>query len=256
MIEEREERIMVRIAICDDDKNFAGGLETLVMEEAEVMGVQIETEVFFDGKPLLKELERGTRYDLMFLDIEMEHINGIEVARSIRETDKTVLLIYISAYEQYLKELFEVEPFRFLSKPFGMGQFRRYFREAICRIGEENAYYQFSFNKRLRKVAFRDIVYFESRNRVIHIFLNDGSEEQFYGKLNDVEKEIEESRQCFLRIHQSFLVNYSYIKKIDFSNVTLAMSGRKELKLKISEDRQKAVRRSLCRMAGRKAVVE
>lgn len=99
MIEDREERIMVRVAICDDDKNFAGGLETLVMEEAEIMGVQIETEVFFDGKPLLKELERGTRYDLMFLDIEMEHINGIEVARSIRGMDKTVLLIQGNSYD-------------------------------------------------------------------------------------------------------------------------------------------------------------
>lgn len=245
---------MLRVAVCDDNKNFAGGLETLVMREAETIGIQVETEVFFDGEPLRGELERGTRYDLMFLDIEMEQMNGIEVARSIRQMDKTVLLIYISGYEQYLKELFEVEPFRFLSKPVNIAQFRRYFRDAVRRIGEENAYYQFSFSKRLRKVAFRDIVYFESRNQVIHIFLSDGSEEQFYGKLNDVEREIEEDRQCFLRIHQSFLVNYSYITRMDFSSVTLAVNGKSELKLKISEDRQKAVRSRLCRMVGRKGL--
>lgn len=160
----------------------------------------------------------------------------------------------MSGYEQYLKELFEVEPFRFLSKPVDGAKFRKYFRDACARIGETEAYYRFSFNKEIRKVAVRDVVYFESRNRVVHIVMADGSEERFYGRLNTVEKDLSEGRQEFLRIHQSFLVNYSYIEKMNFSVVTVIFGNGKRTALKISEDREKAVRSRLCGMAGRKAV--
>lgn len=245
---------MLRIAVCDDEKKFAGELETLITQEMEILGIQVETEVFFDGEPLLREMNRGARYDLIFLDIEMEQLDGISVAREIRKQNRTVLLIYISGYEQYLKELFEVEPFRFLSKPLDRAQFRRYFRDAVQRIREEDAYYQFSFNKIVRRAPFKDIIYFESRNRIIHIFMKDGTEGQFYGKLNEVEKELAERGQCFLRIHQSFLINYNYIKRIEFTNITLFVSGGKELNLKISEERQKRVRQKLCEITGGKVV--
>ena len=104
-------------------------------------------------------------------------------------------------------------------------------------------------------MSLKDVVYFESRNRVVHIFLRDGSTAYFYGKLNNVEKELANSRRYFLRIHQSFLVNYDYITKMNFSNITIHMNG-KEIELKISEDRQKEVRRQLCTMAVGKAVIE
>ena len=161
----------------------------------------------------------------------------------------------IIQYDQYLKELFEVEPFRFLSKPVNDNKFCRYFREACQRIGETEVFYQFTFNKEIKKVPLKDIVYFESRNRMVYIYFRDNSFEHFYGKLNDVEKELTNSRQYFLRTHQSFLVNYDYIKKMNFFNVTVSIGG-KEIELKISEDRQKEVRRQLCEIAGGKAVVE
>ena len=126
----------------------------------------------------------------------------------------------------------------------------------ICkRIGETEVFYQFTFNKEIKKVPLKDIVYFESRNRMVYIYFRDNSFEHFYGKLNDVEKELTNSRQYFLRTHQSFLVNYDYIKKMNFFNVTVSIGG-KEIELKISEDRQKEVRRQLCEIAGGKAVVE
>lgn len=185
----------------------------------------------------------------------MEHVDGISAARLIRETDRSVLFIYISGYDSYLKELFEVEPFRFLSKPLENKLFCRYYKEACQRIGETEVFYQFTFNKEMRKVPLKNVVYFESRNRVVYIVLSSGHSEYFYGKLNGVEKELADSRRYFLRIHQSFLVNYDYIKKMNFFNVTVYI-GDREMELKISEDRQKEVRRQLCEIAGGKAVIE
>ena len=170
---------MLKIAICDDDLGFTGSLENLVLEESQSMGVRVNTDVFSDGKTLLKSIQSGERYGLIFIDIEMEQIDGISAARKIRETDHSVLFIYISGYDKYLKELFEVEPFRFLSKPLDKEKFRRYFKEACHRIGETEVFYQFKFNKKIQKVPLKDIVYFESRNRVVHIFLQDRSTAYF-----------------------------------------------------------------------------
>lgn len=246
---------MIRIAICDDDNRFVGELETMILREASKAGIGVETETYSDGDTLVADMEKGYRYELIFMDIEMERVDGINAARQIRQIDRSTLLIYVSRYEQYLKELFEVEPFRFLLKPVDEAKLKKYFRDACSRIGETEAYYQFTFNKEIRKVAVRDIVYFESRNRVIHIFLVNGLSERFYGKLNIVESKLAQSRQTFLRIHQSYLVNYNYIEKMTFSTVTVLLEHDKKV-LKISEDREKAVRAQLCSIADGKAVVE
>lgn len=246
---------MIRIAICDDDSNFTGEIETLVFQESQKLSIRVETEVFSDGKTLLKSIQDGEHYQLIFIDIEMEQVDGITAARHIREIDRTVLLIYVSGYDIYLKELFEVEPFRFLSKPLNHSQFSRYFRESYKRINETEVFYQFTFNKEIRKLPVKDIVYFESNNRIVYVYLKDGSDEHFYGKLNNVENDLAESRRYFLRIHQSYLVNYDYVKKMNFFNVTISYAG-KEMELKISEDRQKEVRQQLCKIAGGKAVIE
>lgn len=247
---------MMRIAVCDDDRCFATRLEEMVLQEALQAGISAETEVYSDGDTLVTDLQKGYRYELIFLDIEMKRINGIKAAHAIRGMDRSVLLIYVSGYEQYLKELFEVEPFRFLQKPLDGGRFRRYFHEACERIGNTDAFYQFTFNKNIRRVSLRDTVYFESRNRVVYVVMDNGADEYFYGKLNDVEKQLEESRYRFLRIHQSYLVNYSYIKKMSFSDITLVTGGGKEISLRISEDREKKIRAQLCGIASGKAGAE
>ena len=77
---------MLRIAICDDDLGFTGRLETLVLEESQSMGIRVDTDVFSDGKTLLKSIQSGERYGLIFIDIEMEQVDGISAARKIRET--------------------------------------------------------------------------------------------------------------------------------------------------------------------------
>lgn len=169
---------MLKIAICDDDLGFTGSLENLVLEESRSMGLRVDTDVFSMGI-YFEEYTVRRALRTYFIDIEMEQVDGISAARKIRETDRSVLLIYISGYDKYLKELFEVEPFRFLSKPLDKEKFRRYFKEACHRIGETEVFYQFKFNKEIQKVSLKDVVYFESRNRVVHIFFQDRSTAYF-----------------------------------------------------------------------------
>ena len=81
---------MLRIAICDDDSKFTRKLETLVLQESQKLGIRADTDVFSDGKTLLKSFQNGDHYELIFIDIEMEQVDGITAARRIREIDRTV----------------------------------------------------------------------------------------------------------------------------------------------------------------------
>ena len=87
---------------------------------------------------------------------------------------------------------------------------------------------------------------------IVYIYLKDGREVFFYGKLNDVEKELAGNKQRYLRIHQSYLVNYDYVSTMNFSSLVIE-NGGKSITLQISEDRQKKIRKQLCDLASKKA---
>ena len=169
--------------------------------------------------------------------------------------DIPALIIYVSGYEKYLKELFNTEPFRFLSKPIDIKSFDIVFQAAYKRISQKFQYFTFSYNKSFIKIPLNSIYYFESNNRVIHIHMpktltSEKSETnqptKFYGKMNDLEKKLSESSNRFIRIHQSYLVNFDYIRSMNFTSITMH-DGKI---LQISEERQKNVRIQFCAMAG------
>lgn len=228
---------MINVAICDDDLIFATKIESMLIEICKKKMIAISIEVYSDGSELWNDIKSGKRYELFYLDIEMVRLNGIDVARKIRENDLNAVIIYISNYETYFIELFEVEPFRFMKKPINVELFESYFQKAYERICQRDAYFEYKFNKIIHKVPVKDIIYFESFGRVIKLIAL-GGEGKFYGKLNLLEKNLENRKMSFLRIHQSYLVNYKFIKEITFSKVVLFDGSQ----LQISEDRQKALR--------------
>lgn len=126
-------------------------------------------DLFNDGSGLKSSILKGKKYDLIYLDIEMRQMNGIATAKYIRSIDTTVLLIYVSNYDNYLKELFEVEPFRFMSKPINDKRFYMFLDLVIDRIRSANGIYCFRFNKDILTVILRDVIYFESCGSRVHI---------------------------------------------------------------------------------------
>lgn len=246
---------MIRIAICDDDKTTTTIIEEMLCKIGKEQNLKIECGIFFDGSTLVEHIRQGTYYDLIYLDIEMKNVNGISAAEVIREMGIPALIIYVSNYEKYLKELFNTEPFRFLSKPIDPDIFQSVFLAAYKRIRQRAEYFSFTYNKTLVKIPLSRIHYFESSNRVIYIHLagnfksenpefNRG-EHKFYGKMNDIEAKLSYSNSRFIRIHQSYLVNFDYIKSMDFYTITMSDGTT----LQISEDRQKNVRTQFCTMS-------
>lgn len=244
---------MINIAICDDDRPLTKNIERLLQEFASKLGIDISCEIFHDGSDLIGAvMEQRMYFDLIYLDIKMENMDGIHTALALREAELPTLIIYISSYEEYLKDLFYTEPFRFLSKPIEKAAFQQIFLDAYRRIQKRVGYFTFFYKKSRYRIPFDRITCFESKSRIITIHLwerNTGGinpiQDRFYGKMNEIEKQVAAQNGRFLRVHQSFLVNFDYIKVLSASEVVL-LDGRK---FQVSEDRSKDIRARFHAMA-------
>lgn len=228
---------MLSIAICDDDVLLAESLNQNLVVFASKMSLSIKTEIFGDGQDLLDDILYGSKYDIIFLDIEMKYLNGLETAKRIREVDTTTLLIYITSHTKYAVEAYSVRPFQFIVKPFDMKLVEEYFQSAIKELETNPRYFRYLWKKKSYKIAVNDIVYFESQGRKILINTIDNVY-TYNAKLNNIEIELTKSGLEFWRIHQSYLVNRKNILEIEFQRLHLVTGDI----LPISEDRRKLIR--------------
>lgn len=237
---------MINIAICDDEEIITSQIDNFINDICKRESIPVDTDVFFSGIGLQKEIENGTRYDLIFLDIQMVNGDGITTAQNIRKMDENVLLIYVSSYDKYMIELFRLDVFAFIKKPIDPKNFEKIFKDANQKISNRMFYFSFRYKNEEYKIPCIDIVYFESSGRKINVHLKDGNTQQYHGKLSEVETWVGKGKIPFLRIHQSYLVNYHHIKSRSKTVVTLTTGE----KLSISEDRQKNFCEKYSRLLG------
>lgn len=226
---------MIRVAVCDDENRIVSQIEGMLLKLCKEENIPIETDVFYSGYELVKEISGGTGYDLIYLDIQMADGDGITAAKEIRKIDENVLLIYISGYDKYMMELFRLDVFAFVKKPIDREKFGKLFLEANHKICDQRFYFTYRYKNEEFKVPCIDIAYFESSGRTIYVHIRKEGVERFNGKLSEVEERLKDGKIPFLRIHQSYLVNYHHIRARSKTTVTL-VNGTE---LPISEDRQK-----------------
>lgn len=204
---------MLNIAICADDIEVTGYLEGLLYKNTESLFIQMDTEVFGDGRELVKAVSSGIQFDLIYLGIEMRGQDGISAAKEIRQIDSNVLIVYVTSHSKYMLDSFEVRPFRFLLKPVNEKIFIDCFYKCIREIAKENYYLRYKYQKTNYKILSADILYFESQKRKIRIVTVHGTDEM-YGRMDEIQKYMEKGNRVFLRVHQSFLVNYDHIRQL------------------------------------------
>lgn len=226
---------MIRVAICDDEKYIVEEIQMLLIEWCEKCGIEVEVNSFLNGKDLIKYIESGKTYDLIYLDIQMDQKDGIQTAKDIRNLDKDVYIIYVSGYDFYIEDIFDVSATNFIRKPIKKDRFQKLLYQIYEKISNRVLYFECTIGSEIKRITFHEIVFFESIGRIVKIHLRDGEVISFYGKLKDIEKEISNKNLAFIRVHQSFLVNFGYITN----------RARNELKvttgelIPISRDRQK-----------------
>lgn len=235
---------MLNIAVCDDDVQLTGKLERMLQGIAKRNFIAAEFEVFWNAKSLTDaSIKQKNYFDMIFLDIEMDQEDGISAAKRIREYDKNVFIIYVTSHENHWRESFSVRPFQFLVKPVKEEQLEACFMAAYEDISSEDFFFRYTYQRVNYKVPLRDILYFESNKRKISIVTE---KEIFtvYEKLNEIEKSLKGCKMSFLRVHQSYLVNYRHVEKQAYDYVVVDNGKR----ISISEDRRKIISEQYCSM--------
>ncbi|MBQ6806923.1 MAG: response regulator transcription factor, partial [Lachnospiraceae bacterium] len=208
----------MRIVICDDEKNIRELIANKVAKQypdAEIISFQSGEELLLSDKHI----------DILFLDIQMSGRNGMETARELRKKDKGVILIFVTAVEEYVFQAFDVGAFNYIVKPIDDEKFKDVLHRAVeelCSkdkdVRETEAGYVMINNGGVHtKVIIEDIVYAEVFNRKVVIHkLND--EIEYYGKMSDLEAVAGDS---FFRPHRAYLVNFKYVEKYDATTIYL-----------------------------------
>lgn len=226
---------MFKIAICDDEPAICNLIEKILIENREIFHFKIDTEVFFSCNRLITYMQAGNNFDLIFLDIEMEGLNGLEFGLIIRNEfdNQSLQIVYVSGKDRYYKDLFDVRPMHFLSKPIEEKYLLEDVRLAMKLSSRFNDIFCYKKSWKTYNIPLKEIIYFQSIGREIIIVTTSGND-CYYGKLSEICTQLKD--YSFIQIHKSFLVNYEHIiehgyKKIRMSNLDfLAISQSKRKK--------------------------
>ena len=219
---------MIKIAVCDDEKYYQKLIKGILQSYLYELQVVFEIDTYESGVELCKLGIEIAKYNIVFLDINMEHYDGIETAKRIRKGNSDIYIVFITAFVSYAVQGYEVDAIRFILK--NNINFQEAIGECIDTILKKMKYKiekrNFIFVKGEKKLSLEKILYIESRQHkiVFHIIGEQIQEYTMYKKLDEMEEQL--GGHGFLRIHKSFLVNIRHIEIISNYKVVLT-SGEK-----------------------------
>lgn len=211
---------MIRMAICDDEKDICSFLEEASEKYLEARRMDYSIDVFYSADALRDHLKKGNEYEIIFLDIEMDGLSGIQLGEILRNDirDDAAKIIYVSWQESYALELFKIRPLDFLIKPLTMERVEAVLELALRLLNQENDYFVYQQGSVQGRIKISEIVYFSSTLRKIAMRTVD-EEIVFAGKLDDLVKSLDE--ELFWRIHKSFIINQMNVKRFEYNNVKM-----------------------------------
>ena len=204
----------MRVAICDDDRESRARLRSLIKQQEP----DCEVACFDTGKRLL---EARQHFDILLLDIQMEDMRGIEVARVLRINRERTIVIFVTALKEYAAEAFEVEAFNYLLKPLEPERFCRVFEDACREVKrlESAGGGQLFFQTKTRSFVVQkdEILYVESLRRKVEIHTQ-RENIIVYATMKGLAERLGEE---FFRCHRGYLVNLAYVAEYGTGTIQL-----------------------------------
>lgn len=212
---------VINIAICDDEEKEVNNIYDIVSNKFASFKVVYKIIKCSNGADLLYEMDEIGAFDLVFLDIELGIDNGIETASKLKQKNPYCNIIFVSGYDRYYKAAFSVQPFQFLDKPVNPIELENVIDSVAGLIINNDLVFSFEYKWKQYRIPINTILYFISDRRVIELYTKDGQVYQFYGKMNEVETQMNEKSSAFLRIHKSYFLNMNYIKVFKSQEVVM-----------------------------------
>jgi len=227
----------IRYAVCDDDELICEAVAEKIHRFFYTNGFEAGCERFTSPTSLYKRIKGGAKYDIIFLDIDMPVLNGIDLAKGIREINgKDFKIVFISNREDRVFETFQVQPFGFIRK----NNFTRDMTDTISEyMHEKNAESNFlavqtNNNSIVRSLQISEIVYIESYRSSQTVYMSDGEQIEIHMTMDELEEKLKD--YDVLRTYKGYLVNFSYVRKIERTGVLVSYAGKEKV-LNISRNK-------------------
>ena len=199
---------MLKIAICDDEKVFRDNINKYVAAYLNEKEISYEIDTFSSGKEIIDLGIEIKQYNIIFLDINMDDVDGIVTAQKIREYSSEIYIVFVTAYINYSLEGYKVDAIRYLLK--NNTNLEASISECMDAILHKMNFVvkkkKFKFNEGEKEINI-DIM--EDKIKIYNL----------YGTLNELENELKDFH--FIRIHQSYLTNLKYIRSVKCYKVLL-----------------------------------
>ena len=213
---------MIRIAICDDEKHMSDHIRAMASDFFRKKNREIQLRTFLSGEDLLNY---DGQIDILFLDIQMKGMDGLETARKLRADKFRGFLIFITVLKEMVFQSFEVQAYDYLVKPVDEKQFGKTMERlytSMQNASEGNLLVQQGYERRI--VPKDEIVFCEIIDRKIYLNLTSGEVVDYYERIENLESKLDSH---FFRCHRSYLINLKHLK--GYKNGTACMDNGKEV---------------------------
>ena len=205
------------IAVVDDKKAIREYICDLIEEQKPGSSI----EAYTTGEELLAS---GKQFDIVFLDIQMDGMNGIEAARSLRERQEDTVLIFITGIKEYVFDALDLYAFHYLLKPVDEGKFAEVLEKAEREAKKKKERKCLFIRTRNLTLDQADILYIESRAKKLEIHTAGADKViEIYAAMDELEGQLGED---FYRCHRAYIVNMAYITEYDNESITLTNGDR------------------------------
>ncbi len=207
---------MLSIAVCDDEVIECCNMARKIKDILEEMKIPCIIRQFQSGGELLKAMES---FDIIFLDIIMQELDGMKTAQIFRKKAFDKILIFVSSSREYVFEAYDVEAFQYLLKPVDDRKLKRVLQKAILKTEKHSQEFIIVSRERQKKKLFLDdIYYFEIKGRVVDVHGTEGIF-TYYEQIGELENKLRD--KGFFRCHKSYLINLKYVDGYNRQEVVL-----------------------------------
>lgn len=210
-----------RFAICDDEAEYAEYIGRLATRWARQAGASVEIERFPSAEAFLFRWEERRDFDVLLLDIEMTGMNGVALARAVRQDNDDVQIVFITGYTDYIAEGYEVSALHYLTKPVNEGKLFQVLTRAVSRLARNEPVLTLELPGEVVRLPLGRIRYLE----VLHNYVTVHAEQDYTVKrpLGELEKGLD-SR--FFRVGRSYIVNLACIRRVARTEAELSTGER------------------------------
>lgn len=210
--------MIYRIAVCDDQQTDRDYLDSLLNEWAASVGHVVQTQLFPSAEAFLFCYEEDKSWDMMLLDIEMDGMDGVTLAKTLRRGNRTVQLIFVTGYSEYISEGYEVSALHYLMKPIRKEKLFAVLDRAAEQCVKNGRFLTLEHSKEMIRLPLYEIRYLEASQNYVTIHGEKGQNYTVRHTLSELERELDDR---FFRTGRSYIVNLACIRKVTRTDIHL-----------------------------------